>query len=53
MCGLLGVVSTGDTYLAGDDIKILIEIGKKAQRRGVDASGLVLMEADYLSLIHI
>ena len=47
MCGLLGVVSTGDTYLAGDDIKILIEIGKKAQRRGVDASGLVLMEADY------
>ncbi len=46
MCGLLGAVTKSGLYLSGNDIKALIEIGKKAQRRGVDASGLVLMEAD-------
>ena len=46
MCGLLGVVSIKGSCLTNEDIKVLVGVGKKAQRRGVDASGLVLMEAD-------
>ena len=47
MCGILGVVSTGENYLTVEDIKLLVGVGRKAQRRGVDASGLVQMKADH------
>jgi len=46
VCGLLGVVGIKDSFLTRRDIKALVGVGKKAQRRGVDASGLVLMEVD-------
>ena len=39
-------MSVKDSFLTRRDIKALVEVGKKAQRRGVDASGLVLMEVD-------
>ena len=47
MCGILGVVSAGENYLTVEDIKLLVGVGRKAQRRGVDASGLVQMKADH------
>ncbi|MGB1813306.1 MAG: hypothetical protein ACPHKY_07275 [Acidimicrobiales bacterium] len=47
MCGILGVVSTKDNHLTSQDVKLLVGVGRKAQRRGVDASGLVLMESDH------
>ena len=47
MCGLLGVIATENNYLSAEDLKRLLSIGKLAQRRGVDASGLVLLESNY------
>ena len=47
MCGLLGVIATENNYLSAEDLKRLLSIGKLAQRRGVDASGLVLLKSNY------
>ena len=44
MCGLLGVIATENKHLSSEDIKKVLSIGNLAQRRGVDASGLVLIE---------
>ena len=41
------MVSTKDNHLTSQDVKLLVGVGRKAQRRGVDASGLVLMESDH------
>ena len=44
MCGLFGVMARHGAFLQRDDIKELVSMGKLAQRRGVDASGLVLLK---------
>ena len=46
MCGLFGVVTVGDNFISRNDITQLIRLGQKAQRRGVDASGLVSVPDD-------
>ena len=46
MCGLFGVVTVGNNFIARADISELTRLGRKAQRRGVDASGLVSVPED-------
>ena len=46
MCGLLGVIAAEGKCVDASDVKQLLHIGELAQRRGVDASGLILIGDD-------
>ena len=46
MCGLFGVFTVGENSISTSDITELNRLGKKAQRRGVDASGLISVSDD-------
>lgn len=43
MCGLFAVFAPVNTELDQTDVTNFVELGKSAQRRGIDASGLVLL----------
>lgn len=50
MCGLFAVLTTPRSRLNEDDVDALIAAGRLAQRRGSDASGLVLIDADRIDV---
>ena len=47
MCGLFGVVAAPGYRLDDEDVTNMLEVGRRAQRRGSDASGLVLIDDDH------
>ena len=50
MCGLFGVVAAPGRRIDHDDVDGLVEAGKLAQRRGSDASGLILLDDDNIEV---
>jgi len=50
MCGLFGVIAKPGSQLNHQDIADLVEAGKLAQRRGSDASGLVLFGQTWIEI---
>jgi len=50
MCGLFGVVAAPGRRIDHGDVDGLVEAGKLAQRRGSDASGLILFDDDNIEV---